>query len=117
MDKRALKREYKEARQPMGVYRVHNTVSDRSLVGSSVNVPAMLNRQKAQLTMCMHTNRALQKDWTELGSGAFAFEVLDTLSPLDQPDYDTMRDLHALEEMWLERLSPFDERGYNRAPK
>jgi|SRR6185436_7565954 len=47
MDKRKLKREYKEARVPMGVYRVHNTADDRSLVGSSTNVAAMLNRHRA----------------------------------------------------------------------
>ena len=37
MDKRAIKRAYKEARPPMGVYRVHNRVADRSLVGSSTD--------------------------------------------------------------------------------
>ena len=33
----------------MGVYHVRNTVNDKSLVGSSTNVPAMLNRHLAQL--------------------------------------------------------------------
>jgi hypothetical protein len=101
----------------MGVYRVRNTVTGKSLVGSSVDLPAMLNRQRAQLKMGAHSNRALQKDWSELGAEAFEFEILDTLKPPDQPGYDPTDDLRILEEMWLEKLSPFDERGYNAPPK
>jgi hypothetical protein len=41
----------------------------------------MLNRQRAQLSMGAHANRALQKDRDELGSEAFEFEVLDELTP------------------------------------
>lgn len=117
MDKRELKREYKEAQIPMGVYRVHNTAEDRSLVGSSVNLPAILNRHRADLKMGAHRNGALQRDWARLGDGAFAFEVLDTLTPRDEPGYDAKRELRALEELWLERLEPYDDRGYNARPK
>ena len=101
----------------MGVYRVRNTVNERSLVAASVDLPAMLNRQRTQLRLGAHPNRTLQKDWNELGAEAFAFEVLDTLSPPDRPDYDPSDDLRVLEELWLDRLSPFEERGYNAKPK
>lgn len=117
MDRRKLKREYKESRRPMGVFRVRNTTNDKSLVGSSIDLPAMLNRQRAQLGMGMHPNRALQTDWNELGSEAFAFEVLDTLTAPDNPGYDPSDDLRALEQLWLDRLSPFGEQGYNSTPK
>ena len=117
MDRKVLLREYKESRRPMGVYRVVNRVNGKGLVGSSVNVPAMLNRHQAQLKMGAHQNRALQADWKQFGAEAFEFEVLDTLEPTDQPDYDPAGDLHALEEMWLEKLSPFEEHGYNARPK
>ncbi|MFO0981392.1 MAG: GIY-YIG nuclease family protein [Planctomycetota bacterium] len=116
MDRRALIREYKESRRPMGVYRVLNKLSGRSLVGASTDLPAMLNRQRAQLRMGAHRNRALQSDWNALGADAFAFEVLDTLSVPARPDYDPSEDLRVLEELWLVRLSPFDERGYNARP-
>ena len=117
MDRKARIREYKKTPRPMGVYRVRNTVNGKSLVGSSVDLPAMLNRQRAQLKMGAHSNRTLQKDWSEFGPEAFEFEVLDTLKPPDQPDYDPTGDLRVLEEMWLDKLSPFDERGYNGRPK
>lgn len=101
----------------MGVYRVRNTVTDRSLVGSSANLTAMLNRHRAALRMGAHANRALQQDWNALGEDAFAFEVLDTLEPPDDPAYTAADDLRALEELWLDRLSPYGERGYNPLPK
>ena len=117
MDRKARIREYKDTPRPIGVYRVRNTENGKSLVGSTVDLPAMLNRQRAQLKMGAHSNRALQKDWNELGSEAFAFEILDTLKPPDQTDYDPADDLRTLEEMWLEKLSPFDDRGYNAPPR
>ena len=106
MDKRTLKRQYKESEIPAGVYRVVHTQSDRSLVGSSVNLPAILNRHRADLKMGHHRNRDLQRDWDEFGEDAFAFEVLDTLTPRDEPGYDVKRELRTLEDLWLERLVP-----------
>ncbi len=97
----------------MGVYRVRNTQTDRSLVARSVDLPASLNRERAQLRFGGHPNAALQRDWHAFGPDAFAFEVLDTLTPPDdRPDYDPADDLRVLEALWLERLAPFGERGY-----
>lgn len=117
MDRKALLRGYKESHKPMGVYRVLNRANGKALVGSSLNLPAILNRHQAQLKMGAHQNRALQADWQAFGAGAFAFEVLDVLEPPDRPDYDPSDDLRVLEAMWLEKLSPFEERGYNVKPK
>ena len=117
MDRKTLIREYKETRRPMGVYRVLNTVNQKSFVGTSVDLPSMLNRQESQLRMGGHPNRALQKDWNEFGADAFKFEILDTLTPPEQTGYDPKSDLRALEELWLDKLSPFEERGYNVAAR
>jgi hypothetical protein len=97
----------------MGVYRVHNIVNDKSLVGSGVEVQALLNSHQARLRLGVHENAALQKDWHTLGPEAFAFEVLDTLSFPADPGYDPAADLRELEALWMAKLSPFDERGYN----
>ena len=118
VDRKALTRAYKEARRPMGVYRIHNTQDDRSLVGRSVDLPSILNRERVGLRLGTHRNAALQRDWNALGPEAFTFEVLDTLTPPEgQPGYDPTDDLRVLEAMWLERLQPFDERGYITRPK
>jgi hypothetical protein len=117
MDKKALTRGYKESQRPMGVYQIRNTVSGKLLVGASVDLPSILNRHRAALRMGGHLNRGLQKDWGEFGPEAFEFEVLDTLTPPERPDYDPRGDLRVLEELWLDKLSPYEERGYNTKPK
>jgi hypothetical protein len=105
MDRKALIRDYKQRRPPAGVYRVRNTVTGRSLVAASRNLPAILNRHQAQLRMSAHPSKRLQADWAEHGPESFVFEVLDTLPPRDDPTYDPVPDLTVLEDMWLERLS------------
>jgi len=117
MDRKALTREYKDIRRPMGVYQVRNTVNGKLLIGVSVDLPSMLNRQQSQLRMGGHPNKELQKDWVEFGPDAFEFQILDTLTPPDRPGYDPKGDLKALEELWLDKLSPFGEQGYNVKPK
>ena len=113
MDRKSLIRAYKETRRPMGVYRIHNTRDDRSLVGRSVDLPAILNRERVALRFGSHPNAALQRDWATLGPDAFVFEVLDTLTaPEGQPNYDPTEDLRVLEEMWVDRLQVTGERGY-----
>ena len=113
VDRKALIREYKQRRPPMGVYRVHNTATGNALVAASTDLPSILNRHKSQLSMGGHSHKALQTDWNEHGAGSFVFEVLDTLTaPEGQPDYDPTEDLRVLEEMWVERLQVTGERGY-----
>ena len=117
MDKKALIREYKETQRPMGVYQVRNTVNGKVLIGTSVDLPSILNRLRGELRLGGLRNRALQQDWNEHGPEAFAVEILDTLPPSDKPGHDPREDLKALEALWLEKLMPFDERGYNARPK
>jgi hypothetical protein len=117
MDRKRLIREYKERPKPMGVFRVTNRAEQRSLVGSSVDAPAALNRERFQLKAGLHPNAALQADWNRLGAEAFEFELLDSLDPSDRSDADRAEDLAVLERLWLEKLSPYGARGYNTEPK
>jgi hypothetical protein len=114
-DRKARIREYKETSQPAGIYRVRNTTTGKSLVGSTVNLPGMLNRQRFQLEHGSHPDRELQKDWDELGPDAFEFEALDRLEPRDEPAYDPAEDLRVLKEMWLEKLMIVGEPLYRQS--
>ena len=58
--------------------------------------------------------KTLLAEWIEYGEGAFVFEVLDTLEPLDKPNYDPAEDLKTLESIWLEKLQPYEPDGYHR---
>jgi hypothetical protein len=112
VSRKDLIREYKEARRPHGVYRIHNTVADRSLIGASTDVPSVHNRHRAQLGFGGHPNRALQQDWNALGPSAFAFETLDLLELPEAQDYDPKEDLRVLEQLWRDKLVTSKERSY-----
>jgi hypothetical protein len=115
IDRKARIREYKETSQPAGIYRVRNTTTGKSLVGSTVNLPGMLNRQRFQLEHGSHPDRELQRDWAELGPDAFEFETLDRLEPRDESAYDPTEDLRVLKEMWLEKLTASGEPLYRQS--
>jgi hypothetical protein len=113
-DRKALIRQYKETPRSMGVGAVRNKLSGKLLVVASRDLPALLNRQRAQLGLDAHPNRALQADWNLLGADAFEFVTLDSLAPKETPGYDPTEDLRTLEALWLERLDPFEPDGYQR---
>jgi hypothetical protein len=115
IDRKARIREYKETPRPAGVYRVRNTATGKSLVGSTANLPGILNRQRFQLENGSHPDRELQRDLDELGSDAFEFEALDRLEPQDAPTYDPTEDLRVLKEMWLEKLTASGEPLYRQS--
>lgn len=104
-DRKALVREYKETPRLAGVYRVRRTATGKSLVGASLDIPGILNRQRFQLKSGMHPDRELQREWNEFGAEAFVFETLDPLEPKKEPDADPTADLRILKEMWIEKLS------------
>jgi hypothetical protein len=117
IDRKALVREYKETPRPAGVYRVRNTATGKSLVGSSVNLPGILNRQRFQLESGLHPDRELQRDWKDLGADAFTFEALDRLEPKKEPDYDPTEDLGVLKEMWIDKLTASGESLYRQSSR
>lgn len=51
--------------------------------------------------------------WDELGAHNFAFEVVDELAPHHGLDFDYRDELRSLEQLWLQKLQPFGEHGYN----
>ena len=111
--KRELNREYVERVKPAGVYQVKNLVNGKVLLGSSLNLEGPLNRHKFMLKIGSHTNKALQKDWDELGPDQFVFEILEEVQRRDEPGFNLKDELELLEMIWLEKLQPVGERGYN----
>jgi hypothetical protein len=117
MNRKELIRQYKETPRPKGVFQVRNTQSGAVYIGTSVDLPSMLNRQRAQLRLGAHPDRALQADWKALGDTAFSFDVLDTIEPPEEPGYDPADDLRTLEQLWRDRLVAQGAALYNPARK
>jgi hypothetical protein len=112
IDRKARAREYRETPRPAGIFRIRNTVTGRSLIGSTPDIPGMLNRQRFQLQNGSHADKELQSDWNEHGPEAFTFETLDRLEPVDEPTYDPAEELRHLKKMWLEKLTAAGEALY-----
>jgi hypothetical protein len=97
----------------MGVFQIRNRINDKVFIDSSNNIPGKINRHKFALNAGQHVSKALQADWNEFGELAFEFETIEPLEPRDDPSYDHKSDLQTLEELWLEKVQPFGEKGYN----
>jgi hypothetical protein len=117
LDRKALVREVLETPCPAGVYVVRNTASGKTLLGSSLNLLGILNRQRFQLEGGLHPDKELQADWKELGPDAFAFETLDLLTPTDEARDDRSADLRVLRELWLEKLTASGVPLYRRSSR
>ena len=114
IDKKEIRKQYKETVQPLGVYQFKNIVNGKIFIGYSKNLRAKENSYKFQATLGAHVSSELQKDYNELGGDKFIFEVLDRLEPKPEGvNYDYTSDLETLEELWLEKLQPYGDKGYN----
>jgi hypothetical protein len=108
-----LKKDYQQTARPMGVFLIRNQRIDKVFVVAAMDLRGATNRHKFQLNSGVHANKALQADWTELGSDIFAFEIVDELTPRPEANLDYRAELTSLEDLWLEKLQPFGNRGYN----
>ena len=113
-NKQALKAAYKlEAHRlrPMGAYQIKNQVNGKVYLEVSSNLDGTMARDRSWLARGDHLNAELQREWNAFGSEAFTVEVLELLTPTDEPR-DYREELALLLELWTEALQPFGERGY-----
>lgn len=104
MDKSMIKKTYKEAKRPMGVYKITTAGNDKVYIGFGTDLPAKINRHKAELRFGSHRNRELQEAWNSFGESAFGFHVLDTLDHEEDLKINRTEELHVLAEMWIHKL-------------
>jgi len=110
MDKSAAKNEHKQAKHPMGVYRITNTRNDKSYIGCGTDLPAKINRHIAELKFGSHRNRELQEEWNLFGKSSFQFEVLDELDHKEDSEITPIEERKVLKEMWMRKL---EKEGYS----
>ena len=99
-----IKKTYKQAKQPMGVYRIKNSQNDTVFIGFATDLEAKFNRHKAELKFGSHRNKELQTIWNSLGESAFEFEILDVLKRDENDQTDVNEELQILTEMWIQQL-------------
>ena len=108
-----LKDEYKPKKFRIGIFQVRNAINGKIFVGSSINLDAIWNRIKVEVKFGGHRNEKLQNDWKEFGEENFVFEVLSEIEEKDGDKVDYNKEVKTPEEMFIEELQPFGERGYN----
>lgn len=104
MDRSEAKKDYKQAKRPMGVYRIRNTQNGKSYVGFSTDLQAIINRQKAELKFGSHRNTELLGEWKSFGESSFKFEVLDELGHDENSKANPVEELRILSEMWVRKI-------------
>lgn len=114
MNRAELKQQYKEMKHPLGILQITNRVNGKILIVSGPNLNGLVNRNQFQLRMKCHPNKELQQDWNQFGEENFTFEIVETLEQSKEPGHDNLADLKTLEEMWLEKLQPYGDQGYNK---
>jgi group I intron endonuclease len=108
-----IKREYKERKKPAGIFQIKNVANGRVLLCSSLNLEGPLNGHKFILKMGNHRNAVLQEDWNKYGEDKFIFEILEVVKVKDDPNFNLEDEMTLLEQIWIEKLQPFGEKGYN----
>jgi group I intron endonuclease len=111
-----IRRAYKEAPRQAGIFQIKNLKNGKILLGSSTNLHGPLNKHRFMLTIGRHDNADLQGDFDRYGPDAFVFEILEVVKPSDEPGFCLEDELTLLEQIWLEKLQPYGDRGYNRGP-
>jgi len=109
-----IRKQYKEEPRRAGIFQVKNTVNGKVMLGSSKNLHGPLNKHRFLLSIGRHWNKKMQEDWDRLGPDAFVFEVLEVLKQKDDPSFNLEDELSLLEQIWIERVQPFGEGGYNK---
>jgi hypothetical protein len=117
MDRKEATLQYKLTFRPMGVYQVRNLLNDKIWIHHSLNLPGSFNGDRTKLNGGFHPALKLLADWKELGEDNFVFEIIEEVFPRPEPGYDYKADLIFLEDLWIEKLEPFGEKGYNEPKK
>ena len=117
MDRRQAKSDYKRAVQPMGIVEIRNLKDGRRFIMRSANTRGTINSLRFQLRSgAFVTSPELCRDWQQLGEASFTIEVLDELKAADEPGRDYEAELVTLEDLWMEKLQPYGDKGYHSRP-
>ncbi len=101
--------QYRENPPEAGVYRIVNTVTNKSLIGGTTNVASIRNKMAfaRSTNMLGALDQRLRKDIEAFGLDAFSLEILAVLKV--EPEMtaaDVRRDLQLLEALWREKIGP-----------
>lgn len=114
IDKKQLTKDYKQQKQPAGIYSVHNKVDNKMYIGTSKNLPAVLRRFEFTLKMGSFPFQQLIDDYQRLGEDNFEIKIIDELELKNETEGELDIELESLEDLWVEKLKAEGVRFYNK---
>jgi hypothetical protein len=114
LDKKQISNDYKQQKQPAGIYAVHNKVDNKMYIGTSKNLPAVIRRFEFTLQMESFPYQELIDDYKKLGKNNFEIKILDELELKNETDKEITSELNSLEELWIEKLKIEGVSFYNK---
>jgi len=78
--KKELKSEYKSMTFRAGIFQLINKQNNRIYLQPTTDLERGFNSDLFQLKARMHSNKALQDDWNNFGSGNFEIKTFDELN-------------------------------------
>ena len=104
---------YKKMKFKVGVFQIKNTENQKIFVGSSTDLDAIWNRIRTELRFGNHLNTELQNDWKKFAEENFVYEILSEIKQDEESTRNYRKEARQLEEMFIEELQPFGDKGYN----
>lgn len=114
IDKKQIIKDYKQQKQPAGIYAVHNKVDNIMYIGTSKNLPAVLRRFEFTLKTGGFPYQQLVDDYKRLSAANFDIKVIDELEAKDETEKELDAELDSLQEMWIEKLKKDGVQFYNK---
>lgn len=111
--KKELKTAYREMKPIMGVFQVKNLSNQKVFIDQSLDMDSKWRRHQMELKIGSHRNKALQKEWNEMGEKVFVFEVLFELKRADEEGINYQKELQTLLELVLEEIDSDSAAMYN----
>lgn len=114
IDKKQIRHDYKQQKQPAGIYAVHNKIDNKMYIGTSKNLPAVIRRFEYTLQMGSFPYQDLIDDYKKLGADNFEIKILDDLKLKNETEKEIDTELNSLEELWIEKLKGEGVIFYNK---
>ena len=114
INKKQIRKDYKQQKQPSGIYAVHNKVDNKMYIGTSKNLPAVVRRFEFTLQMDSFPYQDLIDDYKKHGKENFEMKILDEIEFKNETEKEITIELNSLEELWIEKLTVEGVRFYNK---
>ena len=114
IDRKELKNEYKNQKQPAGLFAVRNKPENKLFIGTSLNLPAKLRGITFELETGSHAFQNLADDFNRFGKEQFEIFILDQIEVKDETNQELRSELETLEKMWIEKLKSEGVTFYNK---